>query len=494
VLLLLALVAPLIFAWPVLPLQDLPDWVFQAQLFRSKLLGREHAGYELVEALPPNALSTLVLGWAPSLISIELATRLFALLACLLIPLGMLRLIRVHDVRSAYAWLPLLFGFAYPILHGNLNSAIALGAVLLCAAALFEHADARSTPGWLLALLAPTFLYVSHGVAYGVWLGIVVLTPLSAPARARLCAGFLPSVALALHYAAKRGASSEHTISWSVGEGWITYKADTLYKQLAPFSSFDPFFLPPHLLWPLAIANFAFVSIVVVAAVATVRRAFREPGATPSVRAKRTMAIALCAAFLLAPAQVIGLVNPGERLVLPMVVLALSLPSAITVPYRRAAAFAVATLVLVQAGFVGTQGMQAARAMAGLLADSALFRGELSFIHESHFKSAQIEKRSAVQRAQAALPRHYPLLRAALYHAQAREQTVPIFETGLLRAKERSLLVRDLDTARYGRRNLIIVGEPIRVAAIAGALLKSPELALEVKRDLYWILSSANQR
>lgn len=473
VLLCVALV-PLFFGWQVLPLQDLPDWVFQAELFRAWLSGRLPDDYSIIAAVPPNALATVVLAGAASILGMDGAARALALIAAIVVPLGIIRLLGPSDWRAPRAWLPMLYGLSYPLLHGNLNSAIGLGAFLIAAAWLLGRADDNELPSAWLAVLAPSLLYVTHGIAYGMWLALVVLTPLSTRARSRLALGIAPSMLVALHYAAGRAGHGDALVSWSEPSlsAWLVYKVDTAYKQLAPFALLDPFFVPQPVLWALVLANWAVVASLIALAVLKVRLALKDPAARPSARSKRALVTLLFGAFMVAPNAMTGLVNPGERIVLPILALALSLPYAPALPAvaRRLAMPALAAILAVQVLFIGAQGYRAGPALAALLRAMPAMHGVVQLVHESHLRVAAIAQRSKDERAHAALPRHYPLLRAAYYAAAEQNLTVPIFETGLFKCRVSDLALRTLDDAARTTRDILVVGEPRRVDAIAGSL------------------------
>lgn len=494
VLLLTSFLAPLFLGWPILPLQDLPDWVFQAELFREWLAGRLAADYEICSAIPPNALTTVVLSGAASLIGMEKAARALALFAALLIPVGMIRLFGSSDPRSPRAWIPLLYGLSYPLLHGNLNSAVGLGAFLIAAAWLLECADEDALPSAWGSVLVPTLLYATHGIAYAVWLALISATPLTGRARRRLALGVAPSVLIALHYVAHRSGAGDAVMSWdapSIG-AWTIYKTATLYKQLAPLALFDPFFVSRPLLWSAVLVNWVVVIALIAIAAIKLHKACSDDHARPSDRSKRVMVIGLFVAFLVAPKALGGLVNPGERLVLPIVALALSLPHALELRagVHRMAASALAAALAAQVIFVGLQGHRAGIELAALLRATAALQGNVQLVHEHHLRGETLEQRSEHQRDHAALPRHYPLLRAVLYAAAAQKLTVPIFETGLFEGRADGLLIRNLAKVMRAR-DTVVVGEPLRVGAIARALRASEQ---HVASEYFLIVRATHAR
>jgi hypothetical protein len=464
----------LIFNWSALPFQDLPDWIFQARLLQAWLAGQLPGDYAFVSAVPPNALSTVALAIAASAVSMDTATRGLAWLAALLVPLGIARLLQPRDWRTPRAWFPLLYGLSYPLLHGNLNSAIGLGTFLLASAWLLRRADDGEMPSIWWSMLMPSLIYATHGVAYGMWLVLIALTPLPSAARKRLVLGVIPSAAVAAHYVLSRTESSSALFDWGqVGLGeWLIYKLDTSYKQLSPLSLLDPFFVPRPMLWTAVLLNWAMVIGVGALAVAKMRLAFKDASAPASVRGTRLLVITLLLSFLAAPKGLSGLVNPGERLVLPLAALALSLPyvPAISASVSRLVAPALGLLLAAQIVFVGAQGYRAGPVLSALQRTAATMEGAVQLVHESHLRTAEIAQRAAHERAHAALPRHYPLLRAVLSTADVQRVTMPIFETGLFKCRRMDLVVRNLEEAGQSSGDIVVVGEPRRVTAIAAAL------------------------
>jgi len=471
----------LIFDWPVLPFQDLPDWTFQGRLFRAWLDGQLPDDYAFVSAIPPNALATVALAVATSAVSMDTAARMLAWVAALLVPLSITQLLRPSDWRAPRAWFPLLYGLSYPLLHGNLNSAIGLGTFLLASAWLLQRADDRELPSLWLSVLVPSLIYLTHGIAYGMWLMLLGLTPLPSAARRRLLLGVVPSAGVAAHYVLHRTGSASALLEWgqlSLGE-WLIYKVDTSYKQLAPLSLLDPFFVPRSMLWTAVLLNWAVVLGVGAVAVAKTRLAFKDARAPASVRGTRVVVVALLVSFLAAPKGLSGLVNPGERFVLPLAALALSLPyaPAIAASVSRLVAPVLGLLIAAQLVFVGTQGYRAGPVLSALQGATARMEGAVQMAHESHLRTDELAPRDAHQRAHAALPRHYPLLRAAYNTADAQRLTMPIFETGLFKCRRTDLVVRSLEEAKQSSGDILVVGEPRRVAAIADALQLHTPLA-----------------
>jgi hypothetical protein len=472
--LLLFALAPLVFGWAILPLQDLPDWSFQAELLRRWTSGTLPEDYGTAPFIAPNALSTLLLAAASSVVGPDASARLLSLGAALILPWGATRLLSPADVRAPLAWFPLLFGLSYPLLHGNINSVIGLGVFLAAAAWALDCADGRAVPNWIPAVTVPLLLYLAHGVAYCAWAALALTA--GRKVRKRLLLAALPSACMALHYAIARSGSGAELLRWSSSSlgGFLLYKLDTVYKQLAPLSLFDPFFVPSRVLWAAVVVNYIFVVSALLVCARRVAGALRATTVLPSVRCKLVLIAGLLCAFLVAPTGLAGLVNPGERLVLPVILMALSLPP---LPESRSVAPSVwstglISLLATQLIFVGAQGFLAGPALADVLEVAGHARGEVFLVHESHLHDPSIPSRSKAQWAQGALPRHHPLLRVALYAAAGRAQTLPIFATGLFECRVQDLLVRDLSALQRGvaTRDVVVVGEPTRVAAIASAL------------------------
>lgn len=469
-----------IFFWPLLPLQDFPDWVFQGQLLQSWLEGRLSAQYVMASYIPPNSLTTVILGLLGGLLGVDVTARVLVWVTVLLVPFAAARLATVPDVRSPLTWVPLLFAFSYPLLHGNLNSALALGLLLVFTRTLLLHADNHTAPGVGYAVFAGTSVYVTHGISYAIWLGLIVVVPMSRKMRARWALGTIPSLIMAFHFCLSKSATGGDALQWRFesAPAWALYKLDTIYKQLSAFSLFDPFFVSPAFLGALLLANILIVLGLVYVAAEKTRLALRDKDPVPSVTGRCTAIVGLTVAFFVAPRGFIGLVNPGERLVLPLILLALSLPYRPRLPslLRRAALPAVAALVVFQLGFIGIQGHRAASAMRSLVDEVAGLHGPLALIAEIRFEDADVPPRSSLHRSYAALPRHYPLARAPMYAAYEQQLVVPIFETGLFRAAAPNApRVRDIASASASNSSIFIAGEGKRVAEIARRISRHRE-------------------
>ena len=310
----------LIFGGRFVPLQDYADWVFQADLFARLLRGELPSEVAFVGALAPNALCTLVMGMLALVMPVELAGKLFLIGSVLSFLWAGDRLSRARAGGGPLAFITPIFALNYSFFHGNINYAFGLALLLASAAYLIRREDAAK-PG-ALALFSIA-LYFAHGAVLVAWAVLLAAFALSraSSGRARTAAlGFAPVLPLGIAYVALQGSGgSAITYADAGGFHWLSFldlKASTFTRMLALFHGFHPLYAGiAALVLPLAVGNFVFLALLVYA----LRTA---PGRV--VRERLWFGYAAAALFLLcllAPRESGGLVNPGERLVLPGVFL-----------------------------------------------------------------------------------------------------------------------------------------------------------------------------
>ncbi|MBK1658842.1 hypothetical protein CKO45_11420 [Paracraurococcus ruber] len=312
---------------PYPPLQDFPEWAWQGDLLARILGGESLPGLSLATWPVPNSSVQAMLGLLSLALPAAVAAKAFLLaLVAAAVALALALGWRYQpQAPGAFAAVLLVAVF----LHAGFWNGYAnyqLGLLLL--GAWFLLPEARR--GQALPILAFSLLiFFTHAMvfaAFGLLLG------LSALLRWRLLPtilGLLPAAALTLWYLAA-GAGGQATEARSLGgvAAFLGYKAYTLAK-LGPYHNFvfatgGDAALRPALHWGGAAANALFAAGLGLALLLGLQAAWRDRRlAWPALLA----AGLLLAGFAVLPDLVQNVVNPGERLLLPaLLILLLVLP------------------------------------------------------------------------------------------------------------------------------------------------------------------------
>jgi len=335
---------------PVLPLQDVPDWVYQGHVLRLLLAGDPRAaGFALVPYPVPNATATLALAALDPFLDPALAGRAIALGAMLLGTAAVARFAAAADPANA----PLLgfvalgtFVLTTPFWYGYVNFCIG-AALLLLFLARRRMPGAVETALWALALFA------THAVAFGAFALVVAWRWWSGVTPARSVVALAPAAALGAWYLAGRvlvggglaapeeaaPASDALQALWA----YVAWKPITL-TTLAPWRDFRIGYgrvlpLDPFATFEAMALNVVFAALLVGALALAMRRALRDGDATWR---ELVPGLALAAGFVAAPpVHFFGLINIGERLWLLAVALLLA-----QLRLPRAALYALVALAL----------------------------------------------------------------------------------------------------------------------------------------------------
>lgn len=340
-----ALVGGIILVAPYPPLQDFPEWAYQGHLLARLIRGLPIGEIGLAEAPVPNTSVQLLLGLLSLAMPATAAARLFLLSlvgtsAALALALG-----RRYQpgARGAFAALLLVAVFLNAAFwNGYAN--FQLGMLLLGAWFLLPEAR-RGQAGPIMGFgLALFFTHAMAFFALCVLLGLAAL-----PDRRRIMAtalGLAPAVALTGWYVAADAGGGATEITASDGlASFVAYKLYTIAK-LGPYHNFvfatggDIVTRPAAYRAGVAI-NTGFALGLVAALLLGLRTAIRTRrlasaplSAAPMTSVPLPWAPLLAAAVLLGlfavlPDMVQNVVNPGERLLLPallMLLLVLPLP------------------------------------------------------------------------------------------------------------------------------------------------------------------------
>lgn len=309
----MTLLALYVFGFRFLPLQDYPDWLFQGVLFKTWVSSPEllEGVYAVQPYLPPNAISTVVIGGLSWILPPEIAGKIFLLLSMLALYWGIFLFMGL-TIQGNIS-LRLLVGFAlvfsYNFWLGNINFVMGLGLALCSLHLLIGR-------GWIEKVIPAAALlllcYCCHFFSLCiVGLGAVVYLVMEKRwnALGRFLAACIPVAALMLYYVANAHAStSDSDILLPMAEQ-IRQRLAMVAGVLIPFPRFKGVSEPGAV---LNISNYLYLGGVVAMIAAAFIGAFRWRH-----RSFNTIlaAIILPVIFLL-PLYTSGIVYPGERLVL----------------------------------------------------------------------------------------------------------------------------------------------------------------------------------
>lgn len=462
----------LIWGGRFVPFQDYADWIYEARLFTRMLQGELPPEFVWTHSLPPNALMSLVVGTLGLVVSVELAGKLFLSAYVALFLWAGRRLLATRGVTGPLALLPAAFVLNYSVLHGNINSALGLALFLAGAAYLIRNDDAaRPRTLAVFSLL----LYLAHGAALFAWL--VLLATFAGVRRDRArwrtaALALLPVLPLGLVYAAAR-RSLGPWVRYADGPsfGWLSFlslKGSTFTSMLALVHGFDPLYTRIAPFVPLLVAvNFAFIALLLV----LMRSALRGGvSGKPWWWAAGVILFVVC---LVAPRHLAGLVNPGERLVLPALFLIALEARPPARPGRWELAFAVALFVCQAVVFMHAREAQAAvSAFASALERESCGRS-LGVVPASHFDFGAARPARKIPPGWLLLPRHYPLLWQPINIERERDQAAPIFDTGLYQYRG--------PRTRFDSWALLDKGALPEVLAVAGSVEARTPIAVHLQ-------------
>lgn len=324
-----ALAAAAILVPPYPPLQDYPEWAYQGQLLARLFQGLPIGEVRLADKPIPNSSVQLLLGLLSVVLSPALAARLF-LLALIGASVAMaLALGRQFQPRAPWAFAALLLVVVFlnaAFWNGYAN--FQLGMLILGGWFLLDEARRGRAGVILLFSLALFFTHAMVFAAFGILLGITAV--LEGRMRATVL-GLLPAAGLTAWYVlAGIGGGGEEGRSLGSLVSFLAYKIYT-FAKLGPYHNFvfaegGDGALRPLLHWGGVAVNILFAAGLVLAMLLGLRDAIR---AGRLARAPLAAAALLLAAFAVLPDLVQNVVNPGERLMLPallMLLLILPLP------------------------------------------------------------------------------------------------------------------------------------------------------------------------
>ncbi|MFZ4407420.1 MAG: hypothetical protein ACOYOH_08765 [Paracraurococcus sp.] len=344
-------IAAVLLAAPYPPLQDFSEWAYQGALLARLLGGLPVTEVSLVTHPVPNSLAQALLGVLAMLLPATLAAYTF-LLALLGSGLALsLALGRRHRPASAGAFAVLLlvaFIGNTPFWNGYVNYQLAL---LLFGAWFLLPPARREDAGPILAF--GLLIFLAHAAVFAAFCVLVAVRALAKRRLRGAALGLAPVGVLGVWYVLVGTAEPAEPAAGLDSLGaFLAYKAYTLSK-LGPYHNFvfvegGDEALRPALYWAGTAVNLLFVAGLFGALGFGLRRAWRRRSLD---QAPLLAAALLVGLFLVLPRVAQHVINPGERLLIPavlMLLLAVPLPGRAVRPLAALGGLALAANI---AGF-----------------------------------------------------------------------------------------------------------------------------------------------
>jgi hypothetical protein len=347
----LAIATALLFA-PYPPLQDFSEWVYQGALLARLVIGLPVPEISLVTHPVPNSLAQALLALFSLVLPASLVAPVF-LLGLLGAGLALaLALARRSQPAAAGAFAVVLivsFFCNATFWNGYVNYQVAL---LLFAGWFLLPELRRMAAGAVLAF--GLLIFLSHAAVFAAFCLLVWVQALADRRLRGAVLGLAPVLVLAGWYAlTELREGAEPPAGFGGLSTFLAYKAYTLAK-LGPYHNFvfsqgGDESLRPALYWAGSAANLIYTAGLGGTLALGLWRALRHHSLA---RAPALAALLLFAVFLVLPKMVQHVVNPGERLMIPallVLVLVVPLPTLALRPLALLGGVALAANLLVLA-------------------------------------------------------------------------------------------------------------------------------------------------
>jgi hypothetical protein len=165
-----------IFGFEYIPTQDYPDWLYQGFVFNQFFFhGNSFGGFfEVHKYLPPNFISTFIIGILALFFPIMISGKIFLCLILLMLYVGIYKFLIFFNVKDRYFAMGIAFylSFNYHFFCGNINFLFGLGLALLAFIVAANHNKLMNF-WWMMPIFL--LLYLSHFLAILIF-GIMLLS------------------------------------------------------------------------------------------------------------------------------------------------------------------------------------------------------------------------------------------------------------------------------------------------------------------------------
>lgn len=306
--------------FPYAPLQDLPEWVYQGYVFNELISGQASREFALKTYPVPYALFQIITSAVLLLFSPMMTSKIVVVLYGLLVLLAIHRFISRAKIDPLAGWVFLVSVVALnsPFWDGYMGYQFGLIVLLFY---LLLSVDARTEV--LPVLLFSVLAFFAHGIIYASILMFIGIYSIYNRRIFRCALGLLPSLCLFIWYNVKNESAGELHELFPVPSGnIIAYKIYSLLKA-APyhnaigldFNSVD-YFGSLYLICGLLVDAIFMLSLGVLAYAAVTRSSLRAIALKPEF----IIAAILLVISLALPPAILGIVNPGERVMYPALI------------------------------------------------------------------------------------------------------------------------------------------------------------------------------
>ncbi len=321
----LAIVLLAINTLPYVPLQDYNDWAYQGYIVAQMLQGHLNDAFYFAHYPVPNSTVQALLSLLNLILSPIPASRVvasFYVIAAVALAWQLARKLSATQTVRYFLVLLVCVYFNTPFWNGYMNYQFG---ILLFSWWLLLDRSTRAKPLWVLAFTVGAFF--THAV---IWASILLMIALDALRRRRF-APYLPALAslglfvwyvLCKHTPTVPDPGHQSGIAHALG-----YKLYTLAK-LGPYHHFvyangATSTIESIAYYAGAAVNFAVAAGLMYLIGAVLWRSFGRRSARPHVSDETLAAVVLLVLFALMPAVMADVVNPGERMLYPALMLAL---------------------------------------------------------------------------------------------------------------------------------------------------------------------------
>ncbi|WP_321879334.1 hypothetical protein [Paraburkholderia bannensis] len=321
----LAIVLLAIDTLPYVPLQDFNDWAYQGYIVAQMMQGHLNDAFFFAHYPVPNSTVQALLSLLNLILSPIPASRVVAslyVIAAVALAWQLARKLSATQTVRYFLVLLVCVYFNTPFWNGYMNYQFG---ILLFSWWLLLERPTRAKPLWVLAFTVGAFF--THAV---IWASILLMIALDALRRRRFahCLPALVSMGLFVWYVLCKPAPTVPDPGHHAGLAQaLGYKLYTLAK-LGPYHNFIYANGATSTLESLAYyvgvsANFAVAAGLLYLLGAVLWRSFSRRVAWPHVSDETLGAIVLMVLFALMPQVMADVVNPGERMLYPAILLVL---------------------------------------------------------------------------------------------------------------------------------------------------------------------------